>query len=173
MIDFKNVKAGDIIYYTGTMYTARDAAHLRIRDIIKNNETLPVDFTDSLIYYAGPTPTKPGNSVGSIGPTTSSRMDDFIDMMPTLKIKGMVGKGPRDKQVVNACKEYNLVYLLATGGTGALLSKCVKSSEEIAFFDLGCESIKKLEVENFPLIVAYDIFGNDIFERSENNEFKR
>ncbi len=165
MIDFKTLHAGDIIYYTGTIYTARDAAHLRMQEMFDKGEEMPVDFIDSLIYYAGPTPTKPGTAVGSIGPTTSSRMDSFIEMMPSLKIKGMIGKGPRSKEVIKVCKRDGLVYLIATGGTGALLSKSVTAATEVAFFDLGCESIKKLEVVDFPLIVAYDTFGNDIFER--------
>jgi fumarate hydratase subunit beta len=164
-MDFKSLHAGDIINYTGTLYTSRDAAHLRLKGLIDNGDKLPVDFTDSLIYYAGPTPTKPGEVIGSIGPTTSSRMDKFIDYMPTLKIKGMIGKGPRDKSVQEACKKYGLVYFVVTGGAGALLSKRIVSAKEVAFEDLGCESIKKLEVKDFPLIVAYDTYGNSVFER--------
>lgn len=165
MIDIEKLHAGDIIYLNEVLYTARDAAHLRLSKMIGNNEVLPVNFTDSFIYYAGPTPTKPGQQVGSIGPTTSARMDNFIDMMPKLKVKGMIGKGPRNQNVVNSCKENKMVYLIATGGAGALLSKSVVSCEEVAFKDLGCESIKKLEVKNFPVIVAIDTFGNDIFKR--------
>ncbi len=164
-MDFRSLHAGDIINYTGTLYTSRDAAHLRLKGLIDNGDKLPVDFTDSLIYYAGPTPTKPGEVIGSIGPTTSSRMDKFIDYMPTLKIKGMIGKGPRDKSVQEACKKYGLVYFVVTGGAGALLSKRIVSAKEVAFEDLGCESIKKLEVKDFPLIVAYDTYGNSVFER--------
>lgn len=165
MLDIKNLHAGDIINYSGVIYTARDAAHLRIKNILDNNETLPIDFSNSLIYYAGPTPTKPGEAIGSIGPTTSCRMDKFIDYMPKLNIIGMIGKGPRDENVIESCKKYNLVYLIATGGAGALLSKKVTKSEEILFSDLGCESIKRLEVVDFPLIVAYDTYGNSVFER--------
>ena len=164
-MDFKSLHAGDIITFTGTVYTARDAAHLRLKGLIDNGEKLPVDFTDSLIYYAGPTPTKPGEVIGSIGPTTSSRMDKFIDYMPTLKIKGMIGKGPRDPYVCECCKKYGLVYFVVTGGAGALLSKRVTSAEEVAFEDLGCEAIRKLTVKDFPLIVAYDTYGNSVFER--------
>ena len=164
-MDFRSLHAGDIINYTGTLYTSRDAAHLRLKGLIDNGDNLPVDFTDSLIYYAGPTPTKPGEVIGSIGPTTSSRMDKFIDYMPTLKIKGMIGKGPRDKSVQEACRKYGLVYFVVTGGAGALLSKRIVSAKEVAFEDLGCESIKKLEVKDFPLIVAYDTYGNSVFER--------
>lgn len=168
MIDTKALRAGDIINYSGVIYTARDAAHLRMKIMIDNKEKLPVDFTDSFIYYAGPTPTKPGMAVGSIGPTTACRMDKFIDYMPTFGIKGMIGKGPRDKSVIDACKKYGLVYLIATGGAGALLSKRVISAKEVAFDDLGCESIKRLEVKDFPLIVAYDTLGNSVFERKNN-----
>lgn len=162
-MDYKSLKAGDIIYYSGIMYTARDQAHKRMFDYLNEGKKINVDFTNALIYYAGPTPTKPGMAVGSIGPTTSSRMDKFIDMMPKLGIAGMVGKGPRDKSVCEACKKYNLVYFVATGGAGALLSKCVIKAEEVLFNDLGCESIKKLEVKDFPLIVAYDTNGNSVF----------
>ena len=169
MIDTKTLKAGDVIHYSDIIYTARDAAHLRMKNMIDNNESLPVDFKDAFIYYAGPTPTKPGMAVGSIGPTTSCRMDKFIDYMPTLGIKGMIGKGPRDKSVQEACKKYGLVYLIATGGAGALLSKRVLDAKEVAFNDLGCESIKRLEVKDFPLIVAYDTFGISVFVRNENN----
>ena len=165
MIDFKSLHAGDIVNFSGIIYTARDAAHLRLKNMIDNKEGLPVDFSDSLIYYAGPTPTKPGMAIGSIGPTTSSRMDKFIDYMPELKIKGMIGKGPRDKNVQEACKNYGLVYFVVTGGAGALLSKKVISATEVAFEDLGCEAIRKLEVKDFPLIVAYDTYGNSVFER--------
>lgn len=168
MIDFKTLKAGDVINYTGVIYTARDQAHARIKNILDKGETLPIDLSNSLIYYAGPTPTKPGMAIGSIGPTTSSRMDKFIDYMPKLNVIGMIGKGPRDKSVCEACKKYSLVYLIATGGAGALLSKRVISAKEVLFEDLGCESIKRLEVKDFPLIVAYDTFGNSVFERKKN-----
>lgn len=165
MIDVTKLRAGDVIELDEIIYTARDAAHARIAGLLENNADLPVNFENSFIYYAGPTPTKPDGIVGSIGPTTSSRMDKFIDMMPKLKIKGMIGKGPRSEEVRKACKEHKLVYLVATGGAGALLSKKVVSCEEVAFSDLGCESIKKLVVKGFPVIVAYDTHGNSIFER--------
>lgn len=165
MIDVTKLHAGDIVYLDEVIFTARDAAHLRLSGLLENNQDLPVNFEGSFIYYAGPTPTKPDGIVGSIGPTTSSRMDKFIHMMPKLKIKGMIGKGPRSEEVRKACQEYGLVYLVATGGAGALLSKRVVSCEEVAFSDLGCESIKRLVVRGFPAIVAYDTFGNDIFKR--------
>lgn len=164
-MNFEKLHAGDTYLYTGIIYTARDQAHLRLKKYLEEGKKIPVNFENSLIYYAGPTPTKPGMAIGSIGPTTSSRMDKFIDIMPTLKVSGMIGKGPRDKSVVEACKKYKLVYFIVTGGCGALLSEKVISAEEVMFPDLGCESIKKLYVKDFPLIVAYDIYGNNVFER--------
>ncbi len=165
-MDITKLHAGDIIKYSGVIYTARDQAHLRLKEMIDNNVPIDIDFTDSLIYYAGPTPTRPGQAIGSIGPTTSSRMDKFISYMNPLKVKGMIGKGPRDNSVKEACKNDKLVYFITTGGAGALLSKCVIEATEVMFNDLGCESIKKLIVKDFPLIVAYDIYGNDVFERN-------
>lgn len=165
MIDVTKLKAGDIVTLNEIIYTARDAAHLRLKNLIDENKPLPVDFKDSFIYYAGPTPTKPGTVIGSIGPTTSCRMDKFVSYMKNLGIKGMIGKGPRDPSVTKACKDFKMVYLIVTGGAGALLSKRIISAEEIAFEDLGCESIKRLEVKDFPVIVAIDCEGNNIFER--------
>lgn len=165
-MDFKKLKAGDKIYYTGVIYTARDQAHLRLKEMIDNHKNIPIDFQNALIYYAGPTPTKPGNVIGSIGPTTSSRMDKFIDYMKPLKIEGMIGKGPRSSYVKDKIKEDRLIYFVATGGAGALLSKAVISAKEVLFEDLGCESIKRLEVKDFPLLVAIDTSGNNIFERN-------
>ena len=161
----KTLHAGDVIELTGTIYTSRDAAHLRMEEMLKNGEELPVDFSNSLIYYAGPTPTKPGNVVGSIGPTTSSRMDKFAYMMPKLGVVGTIGKGPRDE----ACSKYyidnHILYFITTGGCGALLAKAVKEAKEIAFLDLGPESIKKLKVENFKMICAIDYNGNNLFDK--------
>ena len=158
VLELKSVKKIEDVHHLQIL------SYLRLSKLIKNNEDLPVNFKDSFIYYAGPTPTKPNGIVGSIGPTTSSRMDKFISLMPKLGIKGMIGKGPRSDEVVEACKKYNLVYLIATGGAGALLSKKVISCEEVAFSDLGCESIKRLEVKGFPVIVAIDTKGNNIFK---------
>ncbi len=159
----KDIKAGDVIEFTGIIYTARDAAHMRIRKMLDNKEKLPVDFNNSFIYYAGPTPTKPGHVIGSIGPTTSSRMDSFCSMMKELNVVGTIGKGPRSKE----CTEYyinnKILYFITTGGCGALLAKSVKEAKEIAFLDLGPESIKKLKVENFKMICAIDYYGNNIF----------
>ena len=166
-MDITKLHAGDIIKYTGIIYTARDQAHQRLKEMIENNQEITIDFNNSIIYYAGPTPTKPGAQIGSIGPTTSSRMDKFISYMKPLGVQAMIGKGPRDKAVKDACKNDKMVYFVTTGGAGALLSKCVIEASEIMFNDLGCESIKKLYVKDFPLIVAYDIYGNDVFTRSE------
>lgn len=167
MINIEELHAGDVIRLSDVIYTARDQAHARLKNLIDNNQDLPIDFKDSFIYYAGPTPTKDNGQIGSIGPTTSCRMDKFIDYMPLLGIKGMIGKGPRNEYVKECCQKYKIVYLIATGGAGALLSKKVKSQKEVAFEDLGCESIKRLEVEDFPLIVAYDIYGGSVYERKD------
>lgn len=164
-MDFAKLHAGDIVKYSGVLYTSRDQAHLRLKNMIDSGTSIPIDFTNSLIYYAGPTPTKPGEVIGSIGPTTSSRMDKFVGYMKDLNVSGMIGKGPRADIVRDTCKTDKLVYFVTTGGCGALLKKCVISAEEVLFEDLGCESIKRLEVKDFPLIVAYDIYGNSIFER--------
>ena len=161
----KDLHAGDVVELTGTIYTSRDAAHLRMEEMLKNNEKLPVDFSNSFIYYAGPTPTKPGNVIGSIGPTTSSRMDKFAYMMPQMHVLGTIGKGPRDKECTKYYIENKILYFITTGGCGALLAKSVKEAKEIAFFDLGPESIKKLKVDGFKMICAIDYFGNNIFER--------
>lgn len=165
-MDLKKLKAGDKIYYTGVIYTARDQAHLKLKEMLDSKINIPIDFTNALIYYAGPTPTRPGNVIGSIGPTTSSRMDKFIDYMKPLGVCGMIGKGPRSFEVTKSIKRDGLVYFVATGGAGALLSKAVVSAKEVLFKDLGCESIKRLEVKDFPLLVAIDSQGNNIFERN-------
>lgn len=159
----KNIKAGDVVKFSGVIYTARDAAHLRIEKMVKAGDNLPVNFKESFIYYAGPTPTKPGNVIGSIGPTTSSRMDNFAYLMPELGVVATIGKGPRNDECTNFYINNKILYFITTGGCGALLSKSVKSAKEIAFLDLGPESIKKLEVENFTMICAIDYYGNNIF----------
>lgn len=160
---FENVKSGETVYYTGVIYTARDAAHMRLEKMFQNNEKIPVDFHNCLIYYAGPTPTAPGHAVGSIGPTTSSRMDKFSYLMKEFGVIGTIGKGPRDKEAKETYQKDKILYFITTGGCGALLSKCVKKCEVVAFEDLGTESIKRLEVENFPITLAYDYNKNDIF----------
>ena len=161
----KTIKAGDVVEFSGVIYTARDAAHMRIEKMLQNNEKLPVDFSNSFIYYAGPTPTKPCHIVGSIGPTTSSRMDKFAYLMPKLKVVGTIGKGPRDEACTKFYMDNKILYFITTGGCGALLSKAVKSAKEIAFLDLGPESIKRLEVENFKMICAIDYNHNNIFKK--------
>ncbi|MCR5231512.1 MAG: FumA C-terminus/TtdB family hydratase beta subunit [Acholeplasmatales bacterium] len=160
----KDLRAGDVVEFEGTIYTARDAAHMRIKKMLENNEELPVCFEDAFIYYAGPTPTKPGCVVGSIGPTTSSRMDSFASMMKDLNVKATIGKGPRSNECTKYYIDNKILYFITTGGCGALLSKAVKKAKEIAFFDLGPESIKELEVKGFKMILAIDYYGNNIFE---------
>lgn len=159
----EKLKASDRIYLSGVVYTARDAAHKRLKSMLDNGETLPFDLNNALIYYAGPTPTPEGLAIGSCGPTTSSRMDKFAPQFLDCGLKGMIGKGPRSSKVVEAIIRNKAIYFCATGGAGALASKHIKSCEVIAFDDLGCESVKRLEFDRFPLIVGIDSFGNSIF----------
>ena len=133
----KDLHVGDIVEFEGVIYTARDAAHKRISQLLKENKELPVDLTNSFIYYAGPTPTKPGEIIGSIGPTTSSRMDPYADMMKQLNVVGTIGKGPRNKECTDSYIKNHILYFVTTGGCGALLSKAVKEAKEVAFLDLG------------------------------------
>lgn len=158
------LRAGDRVYLSGTVYTARDAAHKRIVSLIQSGGELPFDLDGAVIYYAGPTPEKNGLAIGSIGPTTSSRMDVFAGKLISMGLKGMVGKGGRSSEVVEAMKEYGCVYFAAVGGAGALYSRCVEACQVIAFEDLGCESVKKLTVKDFPLIVAIDSFGDSLYK---------
>lgn len=157
------LKAGDRVILSGTVYTARDAAHKRIIQLIDSSDELPFELNNSFIYYAGPTPTPNGMAIGSCGPTTSSRMDKFAPTLLDLGLKGMIGKGPRSQDVIDAIVRNNAIYFCATGGAGALASKCITKCEVIAFDDLGCESVKKLEFDNFPLIVGIDSQGNSLF----------
>lgn len=158
-----NLNAGDRVFLSGVVYTARDAAHKRLKELIDNGLKTPFDINNSFIYYAGPTPTPDGLSVGSCGPTTSSRMDKFAPMLLDKGLKGMIGKGPRNSDVVDAIIRNKAIYFCATGGAGALASKCIVSCDVIAFQDLGCESVKKLQFKEFPLIVGIDSKGNTIF----------
>ena len=160
----ENLVAGDRVLLSGTVYTARDAAHKRIKQLIDIDADLPFDILNSVVYFAGPTPEKEGLAIGSVGPTTSSRMDSFSPLMISLGQKAMIGKGNRSDDVVNAMKTYGAVYFAAIGGAGALYSKCVKACKVIAFDDLGCESIKQLEIKNFPLLVAIDSKGNSLYK---------
>jgi len=161
----KKLKAGDIVHITGTIYSARDAAHERLSKAIAKGQPLPFDIKDSIIYYLGPTPEREGQVIGSAGPTTSSRMDKYTPELIRLGLKGMIGKGKRSKEVIDAMKEEGAVYFAAVGGCGALLSKSIKESQVIAYEDLGTEAIRKLTVENFPAIVVIDSQGNNLYER--------
>lgn len=162
------VRAGDEVYLSGTVYTARDAAHKRIKALIENGGKLPFELDGAVVYYAGPTPERPGMPIGSCGPTTSSRMDTFTPQLLECGLCGMIGKGPRSREVADSIVKNKAVYFCAIGGAGALAALSVKSLEVIAFEDLGCESVKKLTVENFPLLCAIDCRGNSIFERKKN-----
>lgn len=161
----KRLHAGDRVVLSGKVYTSRDAAHKRIAEAMENGKELPYDLKDAVIYYAGPTPAPKGLAVGSCGPTTSSRMDVFAPLLLDNGVAAMVGKGERNKAVCDAIVRNNAVYLCAIGGAGALASKCIKSCNVIAYDDLGCESVKELMFENFPLTVAVDCSGGNIFER--------
>ena len=169
-LDTKKIKenidslcAGDKILLSGTVYTARDAAHKRLINLLDSNETLPIELQDACIYYAGPTPTPDGLAIGSCGPTTSSRMDPYSPTLLDLGVVCMIGKGPRSQSVVESIVKNKAIYLCAIGGAGALASKCIDKCEVIAFDDLGCESIKELHFNNFPLIVAIDSKGGSLF----------
>ena len=160
----ENLVAGDRVLLSGTVYTARDAAHKRIKELISSKESLPFALQNSVVYFAGPTPEKDGLAIGSIGPTTSSRMDSFSPLMISLGQKAMIGKGNRSDDVIKAMKEYGAVYFAAIGGAGALYSKCVKECKVIAFEDLGCESVKELKIKDFPLLVEIDSKGNSLYK---------
>lgn len=157
------LKAGDKVLLTGTVYTARDAAHKRFDAIMDKGEPLPIDIKDSVIYYAGPTPAPAGKPIGSCGPTTSGRMDKFAPRLLDSGLSGMIGKGERSQAVREAVQRNNAVYFCAIGGAGALAASCIKKCEVVAFEDLGCESVKRLYIEDFPVTVADDCSGGDIF----------
>ena len=162
--DARKLKAGDVCLITGVIYTARDAAHKRLCELITQKKELPLDIKDSIIYFVGPTPAKPGQAIGSAGPTSSYRMDEYSPELIALGQTGMIGKGKRGDNVVKAMKKYGAVYFGAIGGCGALLSKCVKKAEVIAYEDLGAEAICRLEVEDFPVTVVIDSEGNNLYE---------
>ncbi len=157
------LKVGDRVFLSGVVYTARDAAHKRIVELLASGNALPIELNNSFIYYAGPTPTPDGMAIGSCGPTTSSRMDKFAPQLLDLGLTGMIGKGPRNQDVIDAIIRNRSIYFCATGGAGALASRCITSCEVIAFDDLGCESVKKLQFNNFPLVVGIDSNGNSLF----------
>lgn len=161
----ENLKAGEKVFLSGYIYTARDAAHKRFMDALENGKELPLDIKGQVIYYCGPSPAPPGRVIGACGPTTSSRMDAYSPKMISLGLKGMIGKGKRSNAVKDAIKTYKAVYFGATGGAGALLSKSVVSSEIIAYEELGPEAVVKLGVKDMPLFVINDIFGNDLYEK--------
>ena len=158
------LRAGEKVLLSGPVFTARDAAHKRIFAMLDRGEEPPFPLSGATVYYAGPTPTPPGRPIGSCGPTTSARMDGYTPRLLSLGLKGMIGKGNRSQAVVDAIRRSGAVYLCAIGGAGALAAKCVTSLEVIAFEDLGCESIKKLIVRDFPLLVAIDCHGGSLFE---------
>ena len=160
----KELKSGDYVYISGTIYTARDAAHKRMYEAMQNGEQAPFSLENNVIYYLGPSPAKEGQVIGSAGPTTSSRMDKYTPLMLQNGVKGMIGKGKRSPEVIEAIKKNQAVYFAAVGGAGALLSNCIKKAEVIAYDDLGTEAIRKLEVENLPVVVVIDKDGNNLYE---------
>ena len=165
----RKLKAGDSCLISGVIYTARDAAHKRLCELIKKGEELPLDIMDSIIYFVGPTPAKPGQVIGSAGPTTSYRMDAYSPELIAMGQTGMIGKGKRGPEVVEAMKKHGAVYFGAIGGCGALLAKCIKKAEVVCYDDLGAEAIRRLEVEDFPAIVIIDSEGNNLYETGRAN----
>lgn len=159
-----SLKAGDSVLLSGTVYTARDAAHKRLCQLAAEGKPLPFPVEDAVIYFVGPSPARPGQPIGSAGPTTSYRMDAYSPTLLRLGLKGMIGKGKRSQEVIETMKETGAVYFGAIGGAGALLAKCVKSAELVCYEDLGAEAIRKLEVENLPLTVVIDSEGNNLYE---------
>jgi len=168
----RELRAGDSCLISGVIYTARDAAHKRLCELAAQGKELPMDIKDSIIYFVGPTPAKPGQAIGSAGPTTSYRMDAYSPTLIGLGQTGMIGKGKRGPEVVAAMKEHGAVYFGAIGGAGALLSKCIKKAEIVAYEDLGAEAIRRLEVEDFPVIVVIDSLGNNLYETGRENYLK-
>ena len=162
--EIKALEAGDYVYISGTIYTARDAAHKRMYEAMNENEKIPLNLEHNVIYYMGPSPAREGHPIGSAGPTTSSRMDKYAPLFMDHGLKGMIGKGKRSKEVVDAIVRNGAVYFAAVGGAGAILSKTIKKAEVIAYDDLGTEAIRKLEVENLPAIVVIDSKGNNLYE---------
>ena len=165
----KKLRAGDSCLISGVIYTARDAAHKRLCQLLEEGKELPLDIKDSVIYFVGPTPAKPGEAIGSAGPTTSYRMDAYSPSLIEIGQTGMIGKGKRGPEVVEAMKKYGAVYFGAIGGCGALLSKCIKKAEIVAYDDLGAEAIRRLEVEDFPAVVVIDSLGNNLYEVGRTN----
>ena len=162
--EVRELRAGDYVYISGTIYIARDAAHKRMQEALDRGEALPVSLENNIIYYMGPSPAREGRPIGSAGPTTASRMDKYTPRLLDLGLKGMVGKGKRTREVQEAIVRNGAVYFAAVGGAGALLSKRILSSQVIAYDDLGAEAVRKLTVENFPVIVVIDSQGNNLYE---------
>ena len=160
----ENLKAGDYVYISGIIYTARDAAHKRMDDSLNNGEGLPFNIEDNIIYYMGPSPARAGRVIGSAGPTTSTRMDKYTPRLLDIGLKGMIGKGKRQQPVLDSIIRNKAVYFAAVGGAGALLSKCIVESKVIAYDDLGTEAIRELKVKDFPAIVVVDSYGNNLYE---------
>lgn len=160
----KDLKAGDSVLISGVIYTARDAAHKRLVELLDREEELPINVKDAIIYYVGPTPAKPGQPIGSAGPTTSYRMDSYAPRLLDIGLKGMIGKGLRSKEVIDSMKNNKAVYFAAIGGAAALMGKCIKKAEIIAYEDLGSEAVRRLEVEELPVVVVIDSEGNNLYE---------
>ena len=170
--EVKMLKAGDYVYISGTIYTARDAAHKRMYEALQNGQEVPMPLKNNIVYYMGPSPAREGRPIGSAGPTTASRMDRYAPKLLDLGLTAMIGKGKRSKEVLDAVKRNGSVYFAAVGGAGALLSKCIKTSEVVAYDDLGTEAIRKLYVEDFPVIVVADCEGGYLYE-SAIKEYKK
>ena len=160
----ENLRIGDSVLISGVLYTGRDSAHKRLIDTLDRGEELPIDITNQVIYYAGPAPAKPGRPIGSVGPTTSYRMDPFAPRLIALGLRGMIGKGNRSIEVIEAIQKYKAVYFGAIGGAAALMAKSVKTAEVVAYNDLGPEAIRRLEVKDFPAVVVNDCHGGDIYK---------
>lgn len=165
--DIEQLHAGDSVLISGVVYTARDAAHARLVDLLRQGKSLPIDLEGQVIYYVGPTPAKPGQVIGSAGPTTSGRMDSFTPELLAAGLKGMIGKGQRDQSVIDAMQKHKAVYFAATGGAAAMLAKRIVSCEIVAYEDLGCEAIRRLEVVDLPVVVINDCYGHDFYRENQ------
>jgi fumarate hydratase subunit beta len=164
--DVETLTIGDNVLISGVIYTARDTAHKRLVELLDKGKPLPFDISGQIIYYVGPTPARSGRPIGSAGPTTSYRMDAYVSRLIEKGLKGMIGKGPRSSEVIEAMKKWGCIYFGATGGAGALLSLAIKQAEIIAFEDLGTEAVRRLEVKDFPVVVINDIRGNDLYQEN-------
>ncbi len=161
--DARMLRAGDVVFLSGTIYTGRDAAHKKLNDLLDEGKSLPIDLKGAVIYYVGPTPPPPGYAIGSAGPTTSYRMDAFAPRLHSLGVKASIGKGVRNAAVIQSLKDHGCVYFGATGGAGALLSTCIKEAKLVAFPEMGPEALRELKVENFPLLVINDSVGGELY----------